>query len=747
MLKTKEKIVRSLVDFWVKNEKEIIKSHFFREIVAKQGILKSRSLFSKYSIELAEEGYIQERKEGNHIRIRPSSTAIEMFGPKFEFAPDMEDFKKVKEVYVEPKGYKKIQDILSKEKFVIICGAPSIGKTATALHLGIELSKEISRIKFIEPLQQESFISKCMDVKGRTIIFDDAFGKPKAQEELANRFEHFLRFTNGNYVIITSREDVLKEVRERHTVLAEHKIDDFLVYLKEDSYDDIQLGEILQRHLNYYKKIIKITDAEVILAQRYHKEIIRQLRFPHSYEILVESQLKKVVGRKFSIYDAIKDASQPKRVVKHWFLDLDDVKKYFIFTLALFPWIEERKFGIIYDEVLRTLGKERAPQISISKLRETTSSYVRTEGFVDFRHQEYFEGAWDGILEKHGKDVLDIIPFLGRFMQDPDIRLQSAVCLGQLGKVNPELVLPILKELFKSENLYVKHFAFYALGEIGKGLDVFPILHDFIMTGDELNQREVMYVVSQIGIARSDVALSILEKITKQRMDDNSLSKIIRMIGETIRGPLGGKVLPMLEEIKHKYPLLKEVFDNSIREIRKSEVTKPLKPTSKENLLLNSSFEYGLSGWYSTGGSVTYMAVKIAGNRQHCIKGIEEREDNLGRLYQDLTGVLIPGRKYKISGWIKTEEVEAKGERGGAALALNYVDQFGWTPRNGFVMELGWMEKEKKMVGTRDWTYFESGAFTLPPMPSDCSALWFLLDFNDGKGTAYWDDLSLTEVK
>ncbi len=256
-----------------------------------------------------------------------------------------------------------------------------------------------------------------------------------------------------------------------------------------------------------------------------------------------------------------------------------------------------------------------------------------------------------------------------------------------------------------------------------------------------------MYVLSQIGIARPDVALSMLKNMISKRIDENSLSKIIRVIGETIRGPLAGKVLPMLEEIKQKYPLLKEVFDNSIIEIRNSEKTKPLSPNSKENLLLNSSFEYGLSGWNSTGGSVAYIPVKNLGSGQHCVKGIEEREDNLGRLYQDVTGVLIPGRKYKISGWIKTEKVEAKGERGGAVLALNYVDQFGWTPRDGFVMELGWKEKEKRMVGTRDWTYFESEEFTLPPMPSDCIALWFLLDFNDGKGTAYWDDLSLTEVK
>jgi len=107
----------------------------------------------------------------------------------------------------------------------------------------------------------------------------------------------------------------------------------------------------------------------------------------------------------------------------------------------------------------------------------------------------------------------------------------------------------------------------------------------------------------------------------------------------------------------------------------------------------------------------------------------------LGRLYQDMTGTVRAGRRYKISGWIKTQNVV-----GWIVIALDYVAANGWTQADGYVREIGYV------TDTQEWTYYESDVFTLPPMPSDASAVWFLFDFNAGKGTAWWDDVSLVEV-
>ncbi len=151
------------------------------------------------------------------------------------------------------------------------------------------------------------------------------------------------------------------------------------------------------------------------------------------------------------------------------------------------------------------------------------------------------------------------------------------------------------------------------------------------------------------------------------------------------------------------------------------------------NLIRNPGFERNIACWSSTDGTATYLKDnnnKHSGRRS--AKGIETDTDNLGRLYQDVTSKCVSGNWYKISGWIKTQDVE-----GSVVIALHYVDATGATPGDGNVAEIG------DVTGTQDWAHFESDVFTLPVMPSDCVALWFLLDFSNGKGTAWFDDVSL----
>lgn len=154
------------------------------------------------------------------------------------------------------------------------------------------------------------------------------------------------------------------------------------------------------------------------------------------------------------------------------------------------------------------------------------------------------------------------------------------------------------------------------------------------------------------------------------------------------------------------------------------------------NLVKNPGFEQQLDYWSVSMGTATFTA--DTGNPRsgsYSAKGVELQEGSLGRLYQDMTGIAHAGGEYKISGWIKTQNVV-----GWVVIALDYVAANGWTPADGYVREIGYV------TDTQDWTYYESDVFTLPPMPSDASAVWFLFDFNAGKGTAWWDDVSLIEV-
>ena len=152
-----------------------------------------------------------------------------------------------------------------------------------------------------------------------------------------------------------------------------------------------------------------------------------------------------------------------------------------------------------------------------------------------------------------------------------------------------------------------------------------------------------------------------------------------------------------------------------------------------QNLVNNPGFESQMTGWSTSAGSTVYTATTSGVlNGTYSAQGVEPG-DSLGRLYQSFTGALEVGKMYKISGWIKTQDVTG----GGVAIGLNYVAANGWSLAGHFVMEIA------HPTGTTDWTYYESSWFELTDMPADAAALWFLFDFNGGGGTAFIDDVSL----
>jgi len=158
------------------------------------------------------------------------------------------------------------------------------------------------------------------------------------------------------------------------------------------------------------------------------------------------------------------------------------------------------------------------------------------------------------------------------------------------------------------------------------------------------------------------------------------------------------------------------------------------------NLLKNPGFEEQLDYWSVTVGTAFYTTDGCNPHSgSYAAKGVEPNTGSLGILFQDITSVTGVGGQYIISGWIKTEGVTGGG---GAVMGVSYVTDLGYTPADGHIGGA----TTGPPTGTTDWTFFQSAVFTLPPMPSDCVALHYSLDFSDAAGTAWWDDLSLIEV-
>lgn len=155
-------------------------------------------------------------------------------------------------------------------------------------------------------------------------------------------------------------------------------------------------------------------------------------------------------------------------------------------------------------------------------------------------------------------------------------------------------------------------------------------------------------------------------------------------------------------------------------------------------ILQNPGFEQQLTDWTTSVGTAVYTADSTNPHSGvYSAKGIETNAGSLGQLYQNLTGLLIPGQPYTMSGWIMTQNVSGGA---GFLLGLEYAVSLGeGTPAdgnipNGFIGQIS---------GTTPWTFYQK-TVTLPAMPADTSALEFAADFSDASGTAWFDDLTLS---
>jgi hypothetical protein len=105
---------------------------------------------------------------------------------------------------------------------------------------------------------------------------------------------------------------------------------------------------------------------------------------------------------------------------------------------------------------------------------------------------------------------------------------------------------------------------------------------------------------------------------------------------------------------------------------------------AQTNILPNSGFEDGLSSWNVTSGTAVYSIDSVTRHSGvSSVMGVETSPRNLGRLFQDVTGLVTPGNRYMISGWIKTNNVT-----GNVVIGLDYVASNNYTPVDGYIAEI-----------------------------------------------------------
>ena len=147
------------------------------------------------------------------------------------------------------------------------------------------------------------------------------------------------------------------------------------------------------------------------------------------------------------------------------------------------------------------------------------------------------------------------------------------------------------------------------------------------------------------------------------------------------------------------------------------------------------TFEDGGAGWSIP---PAYSVVKGEGMNGSSAFVYENSDPNLPYVYPRCEVQLQTGVIYRVSGWLRTENLEP-GRYKGAQLAIICLDADGKGFRDG-IYELGaWYSPGMK--GTEDWQKFEFTTREIPPATAKCILIAYCTPQAIGK--AYFDDIQV----
>ena len=442
---------------------------------------------------------------------------------------DDPELKRILKVYVKPIEYDNAYSILDKNRFLVITGDANIGKTSMAQHLADRMRSEHNLARIIKIDEGRIDIGLFRNLKKSAIIFDDAFGKSNFGDsgDYSGNIDDIMGLReSNNFVILTTRKQILDEVKRRQTRFTEYYQNikgNLKEFSQEGSYSDDALREILEKHLNYYYETGKISDGEVAIARENTGKIINNLRFPHNIDILVKEELKKATEGLKGLDDAIEAAKHIKIIAKSWFLNLEVNKKYFVFTVALFPIFAEKTFDRVYERITEALRRRHVGLTTEdpNALRMHTAAYITETGIIGFRHPNYWEGVREGILEECRRDLVDVFPALKELAKDndSDVRWEVVGALRVIGMIKPYETLPVLKELAKDNDSRVRMAVTFALGMIGrvKPDEILPVLKELAKDKDSDVRWVVADALREMGKVKPDEILPVLKEQARDK--------------------------------------------------------------------------------------------------------------------------------------------------------------------------------------------------------------------------------------
>lgn len=302
-----------------------------------------------------------------------------------------EEIKEKLKIFVMSENYNNAIELLNEYHYCIIAGNPGVGKSTLADVLSYAYVRE--EFEFCYVLQN---ISEALEVfedgKKQVFYFDDFLGANFLEDGLErNEESDFISFikkigkSNNKKLILTTREYILTQAKERYEKLKNSDIDIVKCTIDMSKYSKKTKAKILYNHL-FYSKLSEEYFESILSNQGYKKIIAHKNYNPRLVEFLTDKKkilVDEVTAKQYLEY-FLKILDNPEKIWEGAFNKIHKYSQYLLYTLSLayheiFMDDLEKAFLSIYEDESKVRNFEVNINAFKNALKELEGNFIKIE--------------------------------------------------------------------------------------------------------------------------------------------------------------------------------------------------------------------------------------------------------------------------------------------------------------------------------------------------------------------------------
>lgn len=356
--------------------------------------------------------------------------------------------------YVVTNKIDEANEILQKEKILLITGQPGIGKTSLAEIILFERAKDGFKIHKVENIKEAEDVISFDNKEPQIFYFDDFLGanyseiinSHKTETQLTNFAERIIN-TPNKYIILTTRTVILNYATEKYEKIGHSSLNNRQFELKLTDYTKYEKALILYNH--FYHRGISKKFYDVILNEKFYFEIINHKNYtPRIIEFITDiTKIKNFNEDEYQQF-ILNNLNNPKEIWRYSFNNqIEHLDKCLLLTLFTFGnEINEESIQKAFEFRLNFEKTQHNQIIGANQFHHSIK--ILLNGFISALLYNYDKSSrrFYKFINPSLADFL--INYIAESYSERKSIISSIIYIEQLNRFDPaKSIIPLEKEL------------------------------------------------------------------------------------------------------------------------------------------------------------------------------------------------------------------------------------------------------------------------------------------------------------